>query len=346
MQFWQELTQHNTEVEWLIAALIFSVTLVIQLVVKKNVFGRLVILAKKTESRSDDLAVNFLNSLSWPVFSIIALYFAFKFLILPVWLDQSLNKMMLLIGICYALVLSHKIINLWTDKWRSKNISSGNGGDFTLLIRKASKIAIWLLAGLFFLSNLGINITALVTGLGLGGLAVGLAMQSTLKNFISAVIIHITKSFSLGDFIAIGDIKGYVKEVNWYTVRLKTLLGHEIIIPNKTVTEATIENFASLKRRREAITINVHADTSIEKLDQALDIIKTAIRRHKITKFDRAHYDVFGTYSVEFDVVFFVTPANFKEYKDVRQAIGREISLEFEKNGIKFAIPSQEVVIS
>ena len=193
------------------------------------------------------------------------------------------------------------------------------------------------------LSNLGVDVTTLIASLGIGGLAVSLALQPLFQDMFSAFSLIIDKPFQAGDFIVTGDFKGTVKKVGLKTTRLQSLQGEELIISNSELTTARIQNFKRLQKRRIVFGIGVTYDTPTKKLKTIPETIEKIITAQEGADFERAHFWQFADSSLNYEIVYFVDNADYAVYMDIQQSINMQILEAFEKDGIEMAFPTRTV---
>ena len=208
-----------------------------------------------------------------------------------------------------------------------------------LLIR----IILWAVGILLILSNLGFDITSLVASLGIGGVAIALAVQNILSDLFSSLSIYIDQPFKVGDFIIVGEHMGTVENIGLKTTRLRALQGEEIVISNSELTATRVQNFKRMQKRRIVFAFGVTYDTPVEKMKQIQDMVKKAIDPLEKAEFDRAHFKSFGASSLDFEVVYYVLTGDYAEYMDIQQSINLRIMEEFEKENIEMAFPTRTV---
>jgi len=207
-------------------------------------------------------------------------------------------------------------------------------------------IAIWALALVFMLDNLGVKISAVVAGLGIGGIAVALAAQAVLGDVFSYFVIFFDKPFEIGDFIIVGDKMGTVEQVGIKTTRLRALGGEVLVFSNTDLTGSRVHNYKKMQRRRIVFGLDVTYQTSAEKLRSVPALVKAAIDRCDKATFDRGHFATFGDSSLNFEFVYYVESADYNDYMDVQQAINLEVFADFEREGIEFAYPTQTLLLA
>jgi len=211
------------------------------------------------------------------------------------------------------------------------------------MIQLVIKVSLWVVGLLFILSNLGIDITSLVAGLGIGGIAVALAMQNILGDLFSYFAIYLDKPFVKGDLILIGTQMGVVDRVGVKTTRIRALQGEEIVIANSELTSSRIQNFKKMEERRIIFTFGVVYETPLEKLTKLPQQIQDVIVPIERARFDRAHLQALGDSAYMFEVAYYVRSVDYDDYMDVHQAVLFGIIALCTQENIEFAFPSQTV---
>ncbi|MBI4232420.1 mechanosensitive ion channel family protein [Candidatus Peregrinibacteria bacterium] len=207
------------------------------------------------------------------------------------------------------------------------------------------KIVIWSVGGLLIFSNLGFDVTSLVTSLGIGGIAVALAVQNILGDIFSSFSLYFDKPFQVGDFIIAGEHSGRVKKIGLKSTRLETLQGEELVISNKELTTSRVQNFKKLKRRRVALNFGLIYETPVKKLRKVNDIVKEIIEGLDVVEFGRSHFSQFAAASLNFEVIYFVNSQEYEVYMDRQQEINLKIKEAFEKEKITMAYPTQTLYL-
>lgn len=205
----------------------------------------------------------------------------------------------------------------------------------------AVKVVLWAVGLVFLLDNFGLDISAIVAGLGIGGVAIALASQGVLQDLFSYFTILFDRPFDLGDFIIVGESVGTVEYIGIKTTRLRSIDGEQIIIANTDLTSSRIRNFKRMERRRAVFHLGVTYETGLGKLHDIPDMIRKVIEATDNVLFDRAHFSSYGDYSLNFEVVYIVTTGEYAAYMDAQQAINFAIKEMFDQHGIEFAYPAQ-----
>ncbi len=206
------------------------------------------------------------------------------------------------------------------------------------------RLVLWCFALLLLLENLGIRITPLIAGLGVGGIAVALAVQSVLGEIIDSLSIIIDKPFVVGDFIIVGQFRGNVEKVGIKTTRVRSISGELIVFSNSELVSSTIQNYRNLPRRRSFFALGVVYGTEGEKLKRIPLIIKDIIDTHPKTEYERVHFVGFGDFSLNFEIAYYVLTSDFTTFLDTRQEVNLEIIRMFRSENIEFAYPTQTLL--
>ncbi|NJN01096.1 MAG: mechanosensitive ion channel family protein [Leptolyngbyaceae cyanobacterium SL_1_1] len=207
----------------------------------------------------------------------------------------------------------------------------------------AVKVVVWAVGIVFLLDNLGFDISAVVAGLGIGGVAIALASQGVLQDLFSYFAILFDSPFELGDFIIVGDLVGTVEHIGIKTTHLRSLGGEQLIIANTDLTSSRIQNFKRMARRRIVFKLSVTYATGAECLTEIPEIVQDIIQNIENVSFDRAHFSHYGDFSLDFEVVYFVESSDYNVYMDAQQQIYLKIKSAFTARAIEFAYPTQLV---
>lgn len=204
------------------------------------------------------------------------------------------------------------------------------------------RIFIVTLVVLAVLDNIpGVEVTTLITGLGIGGIAVALALQNILGDLFASLSISLDRPFAIGDFIIVGDYLGAVEHIGLKTTRIRSLGGEQLIFSNTDLLKSRIRNYKRMQQRRVLFNVGVIYQTPSEKIRKIPDIFKKQLEQFDDVHFDRAHFKAYGAYSLDFEFVYYVHTADYNRYMDVQQGINIGLYEEFEKEGIEFAYPTQ-----
>ncbi len=336
----------NSILRYLVTAFLLVIgMLVIKLIVFKIV-QRIKKLAEKTTTTFDDFLAGLLETIVLPLLYLVVAYVAVKSLVLPGFLDRAFNYIILGILVFFAVRALISFISYVVQTYLKKR-----GGDAavekslhgTLVV---IKFVVWAGAGIFFLDNVGFKISAVIAGLGIGGVAVALAAQTILKDLFSYFCILFDHPFKVGDFIIVGDFMGNIEHIGIKTTRIRSLGGEILIFSNSDLTDSRLRNYQLMQKRRVEFKIGVVYDTSLSRLREIPVIIKNIISGIDDSIFDRAHFLSFGDFSLIFEIVYYVAGSDYNKYMDIQQQINFAVKEEFEKRGIEFAYPTQSILIN
>ena len=214
------------------------------------------------------------------------------------------------------------------------------------ILSPALKIVTWTIGIVFLLANLGFDISALIAGLGVGGIAIALAAQGVFQELFSYFAIVLDKPVKIGDFIIVGDLIGTVEDIGIKTTRLRSLSGEELILSNSDLTNSRIRNYKRMQERRIVFSIGVAYETSLEQLKAIPGYIEEIIKKTENTRFDRCHFHSYGDFSLNFEVVYYMTTPDYAAYMDAQQKINWEIKEVFDTQGIEIAYPTQVLYLN
>ena len=204
---------------------------------------------------------------------------------------------------------------------------------------------LWIIAAVFLLDNLGFNISTLVAGLGVSGIAVAIAAQGILGDLFNYFVIFFDRPFELGDFIIFDDKMGSIEAIGVKTTRIRTLSGEQLIVSNSTLVNARVHNYKRMHERRIVFRIGVTYDAGSEKLASIPGIIRSIIEGIDRTRFDRSHFQAYGDFALTFETVYYVLSPDYALYMDIQQEINLKLYTAFEEAGIEFAFPTQTLML-
>ncbi|MGQ3055221.1 MAG: mechanosensitive ion channel family protein [Roseateles sp.] len=205
--------------------------------------------------------------------------------------------------------------------------------------------ALWVIVVLAVLSNLGVNITAFIASLGIGGIALALAVQNILGDLFASLAIAVDKPFEVGDSITVGEVTGTVERVGLKTTRIRSLGGEQIVMSNAELLKRTVSNFKRLQARRVVFNFGITYDATADEVAAVPPLIRELIESDPQLEFLRAHFKGFGESSLDFEVVYRVRDANFDVYMDRRQAFNLALMRALQQRGLQFAFPTRTLNI-
>lgn len=229
-----------------------------------------------------------------------------------------------------------------------RNTKDANGDDKSTLsaLKTVLRIVLWSIIFILVVDNIpGIEITALITSLGIGGIAIGLALQNILGDLFASLSISLDKPFVINDLIQVDSFMGTVEKIGLKSTRLRSISGEQLIFSNSDLLNSRIQNFKRLERRRNLLTLGVLYQTTPEQLRQIPEIIRSIFIELEGLTLDRIHLSGFGDFSINFEMVYWVESSDFSLFMDKKQSILLRIFDEFIELGIEFAYPTQSIFI-
>lgn len=206
-----------------------------------------------------------------------------------------------------------------------------------------ARVVIWAFVLLLTLDNLGIEIKPLLAGLGIGGLAVALAVQNILGDLLASLTIALDRPFVVGDSLTVDTFSGTVEYIGVKSTRLRSVTGEQIIIPNANLLSSRLRNNARMGERRVVFTISVSQETPPAKLAKVPAMLRSLIESHKEVRFDRAHFAKISASSFDFEAVYFVIKPDYGLYMDIQQDINLRVLESLAQDNIEFSSPSQRL---
>lgn len=301
--------------------------------------------ADRTETNLDDYLLDGIENFVLPMAKFLVIYAGLNYLSLSNKVDKILHVAIIVIVTFYCVQLIASFLKLLLESHVRKQDQGEEKVKQMKGVMVVVTIVIWILGGVFLLNNLGYDVTAIVTGLGIGGIAIALALQNILGDLFNYFVIFFDRPFEIGDAIVLDDKNGTVEYIGIKTTRLKALGGEQLILSNSDLTKSRLHNFKRMQRRRIAFTLAVAYDTSVENLREIPDIIKRLVQEHKEITLDRVHFLAYGTHGLNFETVFFVETSDYNKYADIQQDINFKIFENFRQKGIQFAYPAQPIVM-
>jgi len=309
---------------------------------------RLKKISEKTKTDIDDLLVKIIDSVGSFFYMFLSFYIAIRPLNFRDTVFRIIGYFLFFIIVYYIVKAIQSLIDYGTNKLLVLKQKEGKELDKSVidLLAKILKGIVWAIAIIILLQNLGYNISALVAGLGIGGIAIAFALQNILGDLFASFAIYFDKPFQTGDFIIVGKDMGTVNHVGIKSTRLQSLQGEEIIVSNKELTEARIHNYKKMEKRRIAFVFGLTYETSTEKLRRVPSIIEKLMADIELADLDRAHFKEFADFSLNFEVVYYLNSSDYNKYMDTQQEINLKIKEAFEIEGIEMAYPTQKIFIN
>ncbi|MBI4210900.1 MAG: mechanosensitive ion channel family protein [Candidatus Diapherotrites archaeon] len=331
----------------LAAAAVFVVVYAALWLTSRLFISRLRKIAEKTHHKIDDAIVDAIMEVKSPAYLLLSLYAAVQFIAVPEFIVDFTRVAVLAVVAFYAVRMLQKLLLFFTNEYIEKQPEARKRDPSIIMFAsKAASFLLWLLAFLLVIDNAGYDISALVAGLGVAGIAVALAVQNILGDMFSSLSIYFDKPFKAGDFIIVGSEMGTVKKIGIKTTRIDALQGEEIVISNKELTESRIHNFGKMSKRRVQFGFGILYETPLQKVKKVNELVKKSVEKVEGATLDRAHFKTFGDSSLQFEVVYYVPTGDYNKYMDAQQAINHSLMELFRKEGIEFAYPTQKIYLA
>ncbi len=340
-------TMDNGVKGYLQAIAVFVFAIIVLRIFKYVILRNLKRIVAKTKVKFDDLLIEIVDRFGWPFYVLIAAYIAIQFLVVPDIIRSVLYYGIIISLTYYAVRAVQSLIDYGTGILVRQRFKEEKEADTSVvdLLSRIAKGVVWIIAVLMILHNMGYNITTLIAGLGIGGIAIALAMQSILGDIFASLSIYFDKPFQVGDFIIFGNDMGVVKKIGIKSTRILALEGQEIVVANKQLTETIVNNYKKMEERRVVFNFGVKYETSTEKMKKITEIVKDIVAKIELARLERVHFFKFGDFSLIFEVVYYVATGDYAKYMDIQQEINLTLKEKFEKEEIVFAYPTQTVFV-
>lgn len=301
---------------------------------------RIVQLSKKTKNDIDDLLVEILRTVNMPFAVVLAVLITVYYMGFDI-VSQLWFYILVIFILTYQ---ATKIVQLMFN-YTVRKTHGENGAGSVQGLKFLISIAIWSGGFLIILSSLGYNITSIIAGLGIGGIAIALALQNILSDIFSSFSIYFDKPFIVGDYIVSETKEGTVERIGLKTTRLRSLRGEEIVLSNRELTNAAIENFGKLEKRRVLVNLQFEYGTKNSQLEKLSELVEKTISKISNTEFSRIHFKEFGDSGLIHELVYYINSGNYDVYVEAQHAINLALKDLFEKQKINLNYPTQKIII-
>ncbi len=334
---------NNRVIDYIIAAGIIAVGLIIVRIIRNVVLARLHRWAETTSSRADDFLINTAEKFGVPALYYFVIYIGISSLNLSIRAQHVLaTATTVMVTYLVIRLISNTVLHLIRRHIRRQERGEEKikqlGGLMMII-----NVVIWIMGVIFLIDNLGGDVTALIAGLGIGGIAVALAAQNILGDLFNYFVIFFDRPFEVGDFIIVDDKLGTIEYIGLKTTRIRSLSGEQLVIGNANLTDSRIHNYKRMPRRRVVFTINVELGTPRNHVMELPEFFKSVIQREELASFDRAHFAKYTDWCLQYEMVYYVNSADYNVYMDVQQRINFAIYEEFDRRGISFALPARSL---
>jgi small-conductance mechanosensitive channel len=313
--------------------------------IKSRVIGLLRRISHRSSNHFDDLMVKAIEKFIVPFAYLVINYIIITQLFLSTQIQRVLTVAIIFIATYYSVRIINFLIcggiQLYMERKKepAERIKQLNG---ILLVIRA---VVWIIGFITLIDLLGYNVTTIIAGLGVGGIAIALAAQNILGDLFSYLVIFFDKPFEIGDYIVVGEHSGTVEKIGIKTSHVRSLDGQQLVMPNAEMVKSIIQNYKRLMRRRMVFMIRVTYQTTADQLRKIPGMVRDIIDNYDPVTFDRAHFKAFSEYSIDFEIVYYIDSADFTVFMDTHQGISMDIFEKFRNEKIEFASPTVQTFI-
>jgi small-conductance mechanosensitive channel len=344
--FLNQIYFNNTIEAYAIALGILIVGIILTKIFKRIILSRLKKWSEKTETTLDDFLIKGIEKSILPLLYYGAFYLGVRSLALsPQVLDIIKISSLFFLTFFILKFLSSTAMFLmayFVQKQERGDEKIRQLRGMTVLVN----VIIWVVGLVFLLDNIGFDITTVIAGLGIGGIAIALAAQAILGDMFSYFVIFFDRPFEVGDFINVGDEVGTVEYTGIKTTRIRALSGEQLVFSNTDLTNSRLHNYKKMEKRRVVFKLGVIYQTTADQLEEIPKIVRKIIEDQEDATFDRGHFKTYGDFSLNFEFVYYVIGADYNKYMDIQQSINIKIYRTFEEKGIDFAYPTQTIFLN
>ncbi|MCU0452776.1 MAG: mechanosensitive ion channel family protein [Bacteroidetes bacterium] len=331
---------------WVIAIGAAALLFVVLMFANRSIGRKLRALSLRTDTKVDDLLADVLSRTSPLVLFVVSAIVGTQALSLRPGVESALTEALWLAILLQVGFWGNGAISFWLERSMQQATSGPVATTATMsAIGFVARLALWSIVILVGLSNLGVDITGLIAGLGIGGIAVALALQNVLGDLFASLSIVLDKPFVIGDFIVVDELSGTVEYVGLKTTRIRSLSGEQLIVSNADLLRSRIRNLKRMEERRVVFTFSLTYQTPTEKLQRVSEIARGVIEAQPQVRFDRAHFKAFGESALVFECVYFVLSPDYNVYMDVQQTINIGLARALKTEGVEFAYPTRTLIV-
>ncbi|MBI3545472.1 MAG: mechanosensitive ion channel family protein [Gammaproteobacteria bacterium] len=312
----------NTVYDWTVALTISLGLALLFQYLKRSITRRLLLWSQGRDATLKNFAVDIFSCTRFLFLFILAIYLGSQYLELPLKPERLITRAAVIALLIQLALWGNRAIVLWFGDYLKRYRETDAASATTMsVLGFISQVVLWSVLLLMILENLGFNITTLLASLGIGGIAVALAMQNILGDIFASLSIAIDKPFVIGDFIVVDNIMGTVEYIGLKTTRLRSLSGEQIIFSNTDLLKSRIHNHKRMFERRVVFGFGIPHQALHEKVEQIPAMVREIIETQAKTRFDRAHFKEYTGTTLNFEAVYFVQDPDYNLYMDIQQAI-------------------------
>jgi small-conductance mechanosensitive channel len=346
MRLMDQVYWGNTLTAWATALAVMAGTAIVLAIAKRVLVGRLRKVAERTHTDIDDAIAEIFRNTRMYFLLTLSAKFAANFVSLAESTHHALSIVVTLVLIVQGGIWGNTLIAFWFSRKMRERMADDAAGTTSLAVVKfIGRVVLWTILLLVALDSVGVNITAFITTLGVGGIAIALALQSILGDLFASLSIVFDKPFVVGDTILVGEHQGTVEHIGIKTTRLRSLGGEQLIISNSELSTTRIRNFRRMEERRVLFRLGIAYRTPPDVVETIPGMIGEIIAGIPGTRFERAHFLQFGDYSLIIEVVYHVIGPDYADYTRIHQAVNLGILRRFRQGGIELTYPTQTLRI-
>jgi len=331
---------------WLVGAIAFALALGVLLLARRLLAYRLGALALRTTNIVDDLGAEIARRTRLYFLLALAVAVGSRFIVLPPRIADTLDKAIALVVLLQAALWATAAVAFYVARHIERRRDALEASNVWAIraLGVAARVMVWALVFVAVLDNLGFDVTALVAGLGVGGIAIALAVQTILGDVLAALAIVFDKPFVVGDFIVVDNFAGTVEEIGIKTTRVRSLSGEQLVFGNAELLKSRIRNFKRLYQRRNLFTVDVTYDTPGDVVARIPAMLREIVETQQPIRFDRSHFSAYTESSLRFETVYYVLDADYNKHMDIQQAIFLAVLDRFQRERIEFAFPTRTII--
>ena len=335
----------NTLLQWSSSLGVVLLTLLAFQIVKTVGIRRLRKLAEKTATNFDEFIMELIASTKFLLLMLLSVFAGSLMIDMPDSARVYLRSVAIISFLLQTTLWGNRLIGYALNRFTQERLDAEDPGSTTAagFVSTLARIVFISLMTLVGLATVGFDINALVAGLGIGGIAIALAVNGILQDLFGSLTIALDKPFVVGDFITVDDFSGTVENVGLKSTRLRSNTGEQLVMSNSDLLSSRLRNYKRMVERRGTMNLGVTYDTPAEKLEAIPGMIQEILETEKLARFDRAHFSSFGDFAVNFVVVYWMLTPEYGDFMDTTQSINLKVVRRFSEEGIEMAFPTQTI---
>jgi small-conductance mechanosensitive channel len=333
----------NSPIRWALAAVLLVAVWIGLRGLRSLGRRRLRAFAERTTNVFDDILSDLVAGVRTPLMLVVGVWAGAQVLALPDAVARAIDTGFTLILILQVGLWGNRALQVAVRHYRDQEGMDGGRKTTLSALTFLGRLTLFSLLLLLALENLGVDITALLAGIGIGAVAIGLALQNILSDLFASLSIILDKPFEIGDFIIVDDLMGTVENVGLRTTRVRSLSGEQLVFANNDLLTSRIRNYKRMQERRVVFAVGVEYGTPSDTLRALPGVIREIVEARQPVRFDRAHFKGFGAFSIDFEVVYWMLDPDYATFMDVQQEINLALVDAFEERGVAFAFPTQTI---